>query len=63
MMCNAVRILAVIALLGFVNESYAENVLFEIGKKDNSAAEFALSPDKYKNFLIDFSGVKHFAVG
>lgn len=60
---NVIRILAVILLSGFENESYAENILFEIGKKDNSAEEFALSPDKYKNFLIDFSGVKHFAVG
>ena len=47
---NVIRILAVILLSGFENESYAENILFEIGKKDNSAEEFALSPDKYKNF-------------
>lgn len=39
------------------------NVLFEIGKKDGSASDFALYPDKYKNFLVDYSGVKHFAVG
>lgn len=41
----------------------ADNVLFEIGEKDGSPAEFALYPSHYKNFLIDFTGVKHFAVG
>ena len=41
----------------------ADNVLFEIGEKDGSPAEFSLYPSHYKNFLIDFTGVKHFAVG
>lgn len=41
----------------------ADNVLFEIGEKDGGPAEFALYPSHYKNFLIDFTGVKHFAVG
>lgn len=38
-------------------------VLFEIGKKDNSAAEFALYPDKYENFLANFGGEKSYYVG
>lgn len=58
-----IKILVVIICLFFVGVSHAENILFEIGKKDNSAKEFALSPNKYKNFLIDFTGIKHFAVG
>lgn len=42
----------------------AENkVLFEIGKQDNSAAEFALYPDNYKSFLASFGGEKSFYVG
>lgn len=38
-------------------------VLFEIGKQDNSAAEFALYPDNYKSFLANFGGEKSFYVG
>lgn len=59
---NICKLLAMAALLS-ATHSQAGNVLFEIGTKDNSAAEFALYPDKYKNFLMGFSGVKHFAVG
>lgn len=59
---NICKLLAMAALLS-TTHSQAGNVLFEIGTKDNSAAEFALYPDKYKNFLMGFSGVKHFAVG
>lgn len=33
-------------------------VLFEIGKEDHSCAEFALSPDKYMEFLSPFTGEK-----
>lgn len=40
-----------------------QKVLFEIGKQDNSAAEFALYPDRYEAFLAKFSGVKPFYVG
>lgn len=59
---NICKLLAMAALLS-TTHSQAGNVLFEIGTKDNSAAEFALYPGKYKNFLMGFSGVKHFAVG
>lgn len=38
-------------------------VLFEIGKQDNSAAEFALYPDSYNSFLSNFGGEKSFYVG
>ena len=38
-------------------------VLFEIGRQDNSAAEFALYPDNYKSFLANFGGEKSFYVG
>ena len=40
---------------------HAEHVLFEIGKQNGSPSEFALYPDRYKQFLIDFSGVKRYA--
>ena len=44
--------------------TYAGNkVLFEIGKQDNSAAEFALYPDNYNSFLANFGGEKSFYVG
>ena len=62
MVGNICKLLALAALLS-TTHSQAGNVLFEIGTKDNSAAEFALYPGKYKNFLMGFSGVKHFAVG
>lgn len=62
MVGNICKLLAMAALLS-TTHSQAGNVLFEIGTKDNSAAEFALYPGKYKNFLMGFSGVKHFAVG
>lgn len=43
---------------------YAEGkVLFEIGKQDQSAAEFALYPDQYESFLARFGGEKSFYVG
>lgn len=37
--------------------------LFEIGKQDNSASEFALYPDQYESFLARFGGVKTLYVG
>ena len=40
-----------------------DKVLFEIGRQDNSAAEFALYPDNYKSFLANFGGEKSFYVG
>lgn len=39
------------------------NVLFEIGKHDRSAAEFALFPGQYDRFLANFGGEKSFYVG
>lgn len=37
--------------------TYAGNkVLFEIGKQDNSAAEFALYPDNYNSFWLISEG-------
>ena len=50
---NICKLLVMAALLS-TTHSQAGNVLFEIGTKDNSAAEFALYPGKYKNFLMDF---------
>lgn len=42
----------------------AENqTLFEIGKKDHSASEFALSPNQYQGFLAQFTGEKSYYVG
>lgn len=41
----------------------ANKVLFEIGKEDGSAAEFALYPDQYKRFLAGFGGEKSYYVG
>lgn len=38
-------------------------VLFEIGKQDGKASEFALSPGDYKNFLAGFGGEKSYYVG
>lgn len=43
--------------------SKADNVLFEIGKRDHSAAEFALYPNGYQDFLANFGGDKSFYVG
>lgn len=40
-----------------------DKILFEIGKPDQSAAEFALYPDAYPNFLASFGGEKSFYVG
>lgn len=41
----------------------ADKTLFEIGRQDNSAAEFALYPDQYNRFLARFSGEKTYYVG
>jgi predicted alpha-1,2-mannosidase len=38
-------------------------VLFEIGRQDGSAAEFALYPNQYDAFLAQFSGEKSYYVG
>lgn len=38
-------------------------ILFEIGKQDGSASEFALYPDRFGEFLRKFSGVKTYYVG
>lgn len=46
-----------------VGSSLAADTVFQIGKKDQSSAEFALYPNQYKKFLIDFGGVKNYAVG
>lgn len=47
----------------FAGPLCADNLLFEIGKKDNSGAEYALYPDDYKSFLAGFGGEKSFYVG
>ncbi|MCD8267531.1 MAG: hypothetical protein LUD46_03105 [Parabacteroides sp.] len=53
-----------LTILLFSSGIYGENkVLFEIGRQDNSAAEFALYPDNYKSFLANFGGEKSFYVG
>ena len=38
------------------NTYSADIILFEVGKRDSSAAEFALFPDRYKSFLAAFGG-------
>ncbi|MDR2764701.1 MAG: GH92 family glycosyl hydrolase [Tannerella sp.] len=38
-------------------------ILFETGKYDGSASEFALSPDRYDAFLATFGGEKSYYVG
>ena len=60
---HIIRFFTIACLLALANGTQAGNTLFEIGRKDGKAAEFALSPNHYKNFLIDFTGVKHYAVG
>lgn len=60
---HIIRFFTIACLLAMANGTQAGNILFEIGRKDGKAAEFALSPNHYKNFLIDFTGVKHYAVG
>lgn len=37
--------------------------LFEVGKRDGTAAEFALYPDRYKSFLAGFGGEKSYYIG
>ena len=37
--------------------------LFEIGKQDGSASEYALYPNRYESFLASFGGEKSFYVG
>lgn len=41
----------------------ANSRLFEIGKRDGSSSEFALYPDRYKNYLADFGGESVYYVG
>lgn len=43
--------------------SASGKTLFEIGKRDASASEFALYPDQYKSFLARFGGEKYYYVG
>ena len=57
------HLLFVIFLFGVSNLFAINKILFEIGKQDNSAAEFALYPDNYKSFLANFGGEKSFYVG
>ncbi len=45
------------------NTYSADIILFEVGKRDSSAAEFALFPDRYKSFLAAFGGEKSYYVG
>lgn len=57
------HILLYLLLFNAIALQAANKVLFEIGKKDGSAAEFALYPDRYKSFLAGFGGEKAFYVG
>ncbi|MDR2816952.1 MAG: hypothetical protein LBB62_09670, partial [Proteiniphilum sp.] len=53
-----------VAFILCVTEIFPHNkVLFEIGRQDNSASEFALYPDQYDSFLANFSGEKSYYVG
>lgn len=54
-------IVCCLASTGVLNAK--NKVLFEIGQKDNTPSEFALYPNKYKNFLVDYGGVKSYWVG
>ena len=61
---NMKQILSIVAfLLLSMNATAANHVLFEIGKKDGAASEFALAPDQYKKFLMKNSGVKTYYIG
>lgn len=44
------------SVLVFFHATAQNKVLWQIGKADNSAAEFALAPDQYKNFVAGFGG-------
>lgn len=57
------HILLYLLLFNAITLHAANKILFEIGKKDGSAAEFALYPDRYKSFLAGFGGEKAFYVG
>ncbi len=50
----------VMLLLGWVTffqqSSFGQNLVWLIGKADNSPAEFALWPGEYKSFVADFGG-------
>lgn len=41
----------------------ADKILFEVGKQDQSAAEFSLYPDQYERFLAHHGGEKAYYVG
>lgn len=58
-----IRLLALCVLCCCAMGLRAEHLLFEIGKQNGSPSEFALYPNRYKQFLIDFSGIKRYAVG
>src|SRR5205809_566924 len=42
----------------FLFKGHSQNVLWQIGKQDNSAAEFALAPAGKDNYLANFGGEK-----
>lgn len=52
------RILLFLFCIPFISYNASSKVLFEIGESDNSCLEFALSPDKYAEFLAPFTGKK-----
>lgn len=58
-----IRLLALCVLCCCAYGLRAEHVLFEIGKQNQSSSEFAHYPDRYKQFLMSFLGVKRYAVG
>lgn len=41
----------------------ADKILFEVGKQDQSAAEFSLYPNQYESFLAHHGGEKAYYVG
>lgn len=65
MMIKTILTTCTLMMLGAfaVHAGEKEQVLFEIGKQDNSAAEFALSPNEYTKFLANFGGEKSYYVG
>ncbi|WP_156307407.1 GH92 family glycosyl hydrolase [Sphingobacterium endophyticum] len=56
-------IIIVLIIYCFFNVTAQEKIIFELGKKDNSSSEFALSPKDYESFLANFSGESIFNVG
>lgn len=62
-MMRLVVLFSFFCVLNFTSALCMERLLFEIGKRDHSAAEFALSPDGYSSFLAQFGGEKSYYVG